>query len=572
MPTRDVVLGMITIMILMSPLYLELGCHSFYIEPNDPEITTRADSTGLADTPIPCLGIDPQHSFRSKYTGPRISPTEVQRFKLNANNQTSFCLGLDGTIYICDSSQMEGGVYAFYPNGTLRWKYQREEIQSFTKMATLSSDGYLYATYGLNNPPEDFGLVKINCSTGKEIWSVPVTGFCRVAPLLGDDGNIYFGGDEDIIRSIGPDGVSNWQYQFGQDDCWIWCDPVMDDDGVIYSGGRANAFAIRSDGQLVWSDPFRSTYPPTVLDNDIVTYLSETGDIRAYYTSNGTVAWERNFSAGYFETAGAVSKDGRNFLVTLMGEDYQTITLYSLKSHNGEINWSYKFNGFCNSPTVDSEGIIYITESQAITALQPNGSVLWRKTFDHWPGQMVITGNGIINYLLNTGRDQYLVTAVEDPEGEWEEDSWFYNRIPVTYGDDDDEVVVDDDDVAKNGNDTDHDSLPDEWEIEHFGNLSQNPSDDFDNDGISNYDEFVNNTDPADHVGPEGPSDMGSGMFLFLLIPIILISIIIIIVIIVLKRNYTASDGIEDKMANEKKAQRGEKKKIGARMRIAQKR
>jgi hypothetical protein len=44
--------------------------------------------------------------------------------------------------------------------------------------------------------------------------------------------------------------------------------------------------------------------------------------------------------------------------------------------------------------------------------------------------------------------------------------------------------------------DSDNDGLPDYWEYNYFGNLEQRPNDDFDNDGISNIDEYVGNTNP----------------------------------------------------------------------------
>jgi alpha-tubulin suppressor-like RCC1 family protein len=46
--------------------------------------------------------------------------------------------------------------------------------------------------------------------------------------------------------------------------------------------------------------------------------------------------------------------------------------------------------------------------------------------------------------------------------------------------------------------DTDDDGLPDKWEIQFFGNLSQTANVDYDEDGYTNYQEFINNTDPQD--------------------------------------------------------------------------
>ena len=46
--------------------------------------------------------------------------------------------------------------------------------------------------------------------------------------------------------------------------------------------------------------------------------------------------------------------------------------------------------------------------------------------------------------------------------------------------------------------DTDHDGMADEWELAHFGNLSQGPNDDPDGDGLVNFDEYVRGSDPND--------------------------------------------------------------------------
>jgi hypothetical protein len=46
--------------------------------------------------------------------------------------------------------------------------------------------------------------------------------------------------------------------------------------------------------------------------------------------------------------------------------------------------------------------------------------------------------------------------------------------------------------------DRDGDGLPDSWELANFGNLNQSASGDFDGDGVSNLQEFLDGTNPAD--------------------------------------------------------------------------
>ena len=71
-----------------------------------------------------------------------------------------------------------------------------------------------------------------------------------------------------------------------------------------------------------------------------------------------------------------------------------------------------------------------------------------------------------------------------------------------------DVTVVQGPDV-ESGDDTDHDGLPDEWEIQHFGDLSTaDETTDTDNDGLPDRDEYLYGTDPnqADTDG-DGDND-----------------------------------------------------------------
>jgi hypothetical protein len=47
--------------------------------------------------------------------------------------------------------------------------------------------------------------------------------------------------------------------------------------------------------------------------------------------------------------------------------------------------------------------------------------------------------------------------------------------------------------------DGDHNGLPDQWEHQYFGRLGIDPNADFDGDGISNLQEYLNHTDPTDY-------------------------------------------------------------------------
>jgi hypothetical protein len=53
-------------------------------------------------------------------------------------------------------------------------------------------------------------------------------------------------------------------------------------------------------------------------------------------------------------------------------------------------------------------------------------------------------------------------------------------------------------DTIPRGTDSDHDGLPDAWELLHFGHLGVNPNADPDGDGMSNLQEYLAGTNPND--------------------------------------------------------------------------
>jgi len=59
--------------------------------------------------------------------------------------------------------------------------------------------------------------------------------------------------------------------------------------------------------------------------------------------------------------------------------------------------------------------------------------------------------------------------------------------------------------------DSDNDGLPDWWEWKYFGNLDQTGSDDYDSDGVSNLNEYLNGTDPT---RPDPLSTPGYSIFI----------------------------------------------------------
>ncbi len=123
------------------------------------------------------------------------------------------------------------------------------------------------------------------------------------------------------------------------------------------------------------------------------------------------------------------------------------------------------------------------------------------------------------------------------------------SRFLVVDGSDDDDNDDDDDELV----DTDKDGLPDKWEIEHFGDLNQTATGDFDNDSYNNLQEYKANKDPTDEkdfpteTDPTIGSNEDGGIDTWVYIAIgVVVIIIIIFLLAFLLRKKGGDDDYDD--------------------------
>jgi len=64
--------------------------------------------------------------------------------------------------------------------------------------------------------------------------------------------------------------------------------------------------------------------------------------------------------------------------------------------------------------------------------------------------------------------------------------------------------------------DEDKDGLPDDWEKQYFGDLKQGPNDDYDNDGLTNIQEYSKNKNPK--VADAKTGDILTGLIIFIIV------------------------------------------------------
>lgn len=84
-------------------------------------------------------------------------------------------------------------------------------------------------------------------------------------------------------------------------------------------------------------------------------------------------------------------------------------------------------------------------------------------------------------------------------------------------------------DKASPATDTDQDGLPDNWEMEYFGNLSQDAGSDYDNDSYTNIEEYKEGSNPIDSTSIPSATEGGSILdywWIFLIIIVVIVALI----------------------------------------------
>jgi uncharacterized repeat protein (TIGR02543 family) len=183
-------------------------------------------------------------------------------------------IGADGTIYVNTQAgghgqeTVEGGVFAFHPDGTLKW---RTHDIGGTAAPVIGADGTIYsAVFSFGNSAEP-RILAIHPEDGTLKWSVETQLWIEASPSIGPDGTLYAGTTHHPLDvpawfyAISPEGQIKWKYdtyddvkdlpaaQLNAPD--IYNSPAVDSNGVIYFGNEVGLFyAMSSDGKVEWMD------------------------------------------------------------------------------------------------------------------------------------------------------------------------------------------------------------------------------------------------------------------------------------------------------------------------------
>lgn len=290
-------------------------------------------------------------------------------------------IGADGTIYTSDSDY--GGISAYNPDGSLKWRYILEQYFSSPALGYVDNGSYNgvviytgcsdYNVYAL----KDDGTVLWNYTTGDSIYS---------SPSIGSDGTVYIGSNDSSMYALnGATGELIGQYFTGGS---VTCTPAIGDDGTVYITSQDNhihAIEKFAPSAVVWKTTSETFTRPLAQDTS--------GNIYANVNSSLYI-WGR--SSAY---------------ITSLRFDYSLTTAPVI---NGGNLYAGTANGLLNYSTVNpaSETYSYYTNVGVDTAPLVNGNSVYFGGRDN-NLYCFDTKYNIMRWVVNTGTNLWNSPSID---------------------------------------------------------------------------------------------------------------------------------------------------------------
>jgi len=221
--------------------------------------------------------------------------------KQHDNIYSSPAIGDDGSIYF---GSLNENIYAYYPNGTLKWKFKTEN--DVYSSPAIGDDGTIYCG------SEDGNLYALYPNNGTLKWNYETEGGVGKGPSIADDGTIYFGSWDGNLYAVHPDGTLKWK-SGGR---LAVTTPITGTDGTIYVGNEKLSAINPDNGTVKWKvdsgDRITSSTPCISDDGTIYFGNTEGGEIVAV-NHDGTEKWRKSIG-GNIWSAPAIGEDGTIYI------------------------------------------------------------------------------------------------------------------------------------------------------------------------------------------------------------------------------------------------------------------
>lgn len=170
------------------------------------------------------------------------NPNGSIRWKITINSEVGVsstpAIGGNGVIYIGD---VDGYLYAISPDGTEIWRTKiSNEILGSSPI--ILEDTIYIGSYAIES-----GLIALD-TNGTIKWSYTTHDGIDVSPSAGLDDTIYVGDTKGYLYALYPNGSLKWSLKLGSE-----IDTTAAVTNSIYVGSDRNMYCISLDGDIIWS-------------------------------------------------------------------------------------------------------------------------------------------------------------------------------------------------------------------------------------------------------------------------------------------------------------------------------
>jgi outer membrane protein assembly factor BamB len=239
--------------------------------------------------------------------------------------------------------------------GVLQWNF--EAVSPVASQLVPSSDGNLYFLTA-------DGDLHVLSAKGRERWRRPAAGqSIAVSP----DGTLYALGTDGTLQARSPNGKPRWSMTVDSA-----VGPLAASSRAVYFQEGRQLFAASSPGVVLWRATAPDEITSAAIAEDGSVIAAANGASVIAVAPDGTRRWSFTPPGGF---AGAIAIRGD---IVYLGSGGGRI--YALDASTGSQQWSYDTAAaVVAGPVVNAAGPIFFS-SDAIYALNSNGSIAWSKT------------------------------------------------------------------------------------------------------------------------------------------------------------------------------------------------
>jgi len=369
---------------------------------------------------------DLQHTGRSCYCGPNrpMPSTNVIRTAVHGSSSAP-SIAADGTVYYLGGYfGCEDILYAFNPNGTLKWQFSLQHSDQVNS-PTISSDGthniiYL-TTESLVASIKDMG------DAGELLWVIANGNFVGPPQLLAN-GDIYVagGGAPGTIFQIPAFGLSSTledPINIGDEVCsdyWLFTpsdnsqlkNPVFGTDGRMYiTASNGNLYICGLDGQIqniVSSVSGCGNNGPSIGADGTVYCIKSPSfadyEICAVDPITLTSKWQTPWLDVSPNTTPAIGVDGMLFQSGHLSGGF-----YAINPANGTSKAHVPIGvNYAQSATIGGDGIVYYNADNVLYGINPHDYSYFVVTdYGKTESSIAIGADGTIYYQSSVGSQGY---------------------------------------------------------------------------------------------------------------------------------------------------------------------